>query len=193
MRLVVGISGATGVIYGVRLLEMLRDAGVESHLVMTRHAHLTLRSETEYEYGYVKGLASVVHSPSDLGASISSGSFRTDGMIVAPCSMKSLSGIVNSYNDNLLVRAADVTMKERRRLVLIVRETPLHTGHLRLMTAASELGAIIFPPVPAFYTRPASVDDVVNQTAARVLDLFGIEVKALRRWQGIREGAEGIE
>lgn len=194
MRIIVGISGATGTIYGVRLLEVLHSLPeVESHLVMTEHARLTLRLETDYDWAYVKGLADVVHDIRDIGATISSGSFRVQGMIVLPCSIKTLSGIVHSYDDNLLVRAADVVLKERRPLVLGVRETPLHLGHLRMMATAAELGAIIVPPVPAFYNRPQTVDDIVNQTVGRVLDQVGLEWQQFRRWEGTKERAREIK
>jgi flavin prenyltransferase len=188
VKLVVGISGSTGVVYGVRLLERLRAAtDVETHLVTTRHADLTLRLETEYALEAVRALADVVHNVRDVGAPIASGSFRTDAMIVAPCSIKTLSGIARSYSDNLLLRAADVMLKERRPLVLAVRETPLHLGHLRLMAAAAELGAVIFPPVPAFYHRPRSLDDVIDQSVGRMLDQVGLVLPDVPRWQGTKE------
>lgn len=190
MRLVVGISGATGVVYGVRLLERLAEVDeVETHLVLTKYAELTLTLETSYDGDYVRGLADVVHNPRDLGATIASGSFLTGGMVVAPCSVKSLSGIANSYEDNLLIRAAGVQLKERRPLVLLVRETPLHLGHLRLMSAAAEMGATIMPPLPAFYTRPESIEEIVDHTVGRVLDLFGIDAGPVERWRGTRETA----
>jgi len=184
----VGISGSTGVVYGVRLLERVRDrADVETHLVTTRHADLTLRLETSYALEDVRALADVVHSVRDVGAPIASGSFRADAMIVAPCSIKTLSGIASSYSDNLLLRAADVMLKERRPLVLAVRETPLHAGHLRLMAAAADLGAVIFPPVPAFYHRPESLDDVIDQSVGRMLDQVGIVLPDVPRWEGTKE------
>ena len=186
-RLIVGISGASGAIYGVRMLQVLRDvAGVETHLVMSPAARQTLSLETAFALRDVHALADVVHDVRDIAASISSGSFKTTGMVILPCSIKTLSGIVNSYTDSLLTRAADVVLKERRPLVLCVRETPLHLGHLRLMTQAAELGAVIMPPVPAFYHNPKSLDDVINQTVNRVLDQFDIELpEALfTRWQG---------
>ena len=186
-RLIVGISGASGVVYGVRILEVLRDVpDVETHLVMTSAAKLTLGYETHHAVGDVESLADHVHRPGDLAAAISSGSFRTTGMVVAPCSMKTLSGIAQSYSDNLLLRAADVVLKDRRRLVLVVRETPLHLGHLRLMVQATEMGAIVMPPVPAFYHRPDTIADLVNQTVNRVLDQFDIELSAdlFERWRG---------
>ncbi|MFO3905513.1 UbiX family flavin prenyltransferase [Enterobacter hormaechei] len=187
-RLIVGISGASGAIYGVRLLQVLRDvADVETHLVMSQAARQTLSLETDYSLRDVQALANVVHDARDIAASISSGSFKTAGMVILPCSIKTLSGIVNSYTDTLVTRAADVVLKERRPLVLCVRETPLHLGHLRLMTQAAELGAVIMPPVPAFYHRPQSLDDVINQTVNRVLDQFDIELPddLFTRWQGV--------
>ena len=186
-RLIVGISGASGAIYGVRLLQVLRDvAGVETHLVMSQAARQTLSLETDLSLRDVQALADVVHDARDIAASISSGSFKTAGMVILPCSIKTLSGIVNSYTDTLVTRAADVVLKERRPLVLCVRETPLHLGHLRLMTQAAELGAVIMPPVPAFYHRPQSLDDVLNQTVNRVLDQFDIDLPEdlFTRWQG---------
>ncbi|HED3878535.1 UbiX family flavin prenyltransferase [Enterobacter hormaechei] len=186
-RLIVGISGASGAIYGVRLLQVLRDvAGVETHLVMSQAARQTLSLETDLSLRDVQALADVVHDARDIAASISSGSFKTAGMVILPCSIKTLSGIVNSYTDTLVTRAADVVLKERRPLVLCVRETPLHMGHLRLMTQAAELGAVIMPPVPAFYHRPQTLDDVINQTVNRVLDQFDIDLPEdlFTRWQG---------
>ncbi|HAF51841.1 UbiX family flavin prenyltransferase [Leclercia adecarboxylata] len=187
-RLIVGISGASGAIYGVRLLQVLRDvADVETHLVMSQAARQTLSLETDYSLRDVQALADVVHDARDIAASISSGSFKTAGMVILPCSIKTLSGIVNSYTDTLVTRAADVVLKERRPLVLCVRETPLHLGHLRLMTQAAELGAVIMPPVPAFYHRPQSLDEVINQTVNRVIDQFDIELPddLFTRWQGV--------
>lgn len=181
-RLIVGISGASGTAYGIRLLQALRRARIESHLVMSRSAEVTLAHETDLKVADVHALADVVYSMTDIGAAISSGSFRTEGMIVAPCSIRSLAEIAYGTTTGLLTRAADVVLKERRRLVLLVRETPLHTGHLRAMTLASENGAIVMPPVPAFYTRPRSVDDIVDHTVGRALDLFGIDNKLVRRW-----------
>ncbi|HDT2074114.1 MULTISPECIES: UbiX family flavin prenyltransferase [Enterobacter] len=186
-RLIVGLSGASGAIYGVRLLQVLRNvAEVETHLVMSQAARQTLSLETDLSLRDVQALADVVHDARDIAASISSGSFKTAGMVILPCSIKTLSGIVNSYTDTLVTRAADVVLKERRPLVLCVRETPLHLGHLRLMTQAAELGAVIMPPVPAFYHRPASLDDVINQTVNRVLDQFDIDLPEdlFTRWQG---------
>ncbi len=187
-RLIVGISGASGAIYGVRLLQVLRNvADVETHLVMSQAARQTLSLETDYSLRDVQALADVVHDARDIAASISSGSFKTAGMVILPCSIKTLSGIVNSYTDTLVTRAADVVLKERRPLVLCVRETPLHLGHLRLMTQAAELGAVIMPPVPAFYHRPQSLDEVINQTVNRVIDQFDIELPddLFTRWQGV--------
>ncbi|MCU6670358.1 UbiX family flavin prenyltransferase [Enterobacteriaceae bacterium H4N4] len=187
-RLIVGISGASGAIYGVRLLQVLRGVtDVETHLVMSQAARQTLSLETDYSLRDVQSLADVVHDARDIAASISSGSFKTAGMVILPCSIKTLSGIVHSYTDTLVTRAADVVLKERRQLVLCVRETPLHVGHLRLMTQAAELGAVIMPPVPAFYHRPQTLDDVINQTVNRVTDQFDIQLPAdlFARWQGI--------
>jgi 4-hydroxy-3-polyprenylbenzoate decarboxylase len=181
-RLVVGISGASGVIYGVRLLKLLKKLPVETHLVMTRSAELTLAYETDLKVSDVQALADSVYPVSDMGAALSSGSFRTIGMVVAPCSVKSLGEIAVGATSNLLTRAADVTLKERRRLVLMLRETPLHLGHLRAMLAATEMGAVIAPPVPAFYARPQSLEEMVDHTLGRVLDLFGLESGTVRRW-----------
>lgn len=186
-RLIVGISGASGAIYGVRLLQVLRDVtDIETHLVMSQAARQTLSLETGFSLREVQALADVTHDARDIAASISSGSFQTLGMVILPCSIKTLSGIVHSYTDGLLTRAADVVLKERRPLVLCVRETPLHLGHLRLMTQAAEIGAVIMPPVPAFYHRPQSLDDVINQTVNRVLDQFAIALPEdlFARWQG---------
>lgn len=181
-RLIVGISGASGVIYGVRMLQMLRALGVETHLVMSKSAQLTLTHETDLNVAEVKALADVTYSNADIGAAIASGSFRVTGMVIAPCSIKTLSEIASGITGSLLSRAADVTLKERRRLVLMLRETPLHLGHLRSMVAVTEAGAIVSPPVPAFYARPASIDEMVDHSVGRVLDLFGIESGAVRRW-----------
>ncbi|MCC6949710.1 MAG: UbiX family flavin prenyltransferase [Bradyrhizobiaceae bacterium] len=179
-RLIIGISGASGAIYGVRLLERLKSTGIETHLVLSKAAEITINHELDRSVAEVKALAHEVHSIKNVAASISSGSFKTDGMIIAPCSIRSLSEIVTGVTSNLLTRAADVVLKERRRLVLMVRETPLHLGHLRSMTAAAEMGAIIVPPVPAFYAKPKSVDDVVNHTIGRVLDLMQVEADVVR-------------
>lgn len=183
-RIIVGISGASGTVYGVRMLEALRDAGFETHLVMTRSARLTMAYETSLKPADVQALAAVNHRNEDIGAAISSGSFRTLGMVVAPCSIRSLSEIASGVTSSLLTRAADVVLKERRRLVLLVRETPLHLGHLRSMTQVTEIGAIVMPPVPALYSRPQSIDDIVNHTVGRVLDLFGVDNDFVRRWGG---------
>ena len=181
-----GISGSSGAVYGARLLEVLAGLpDVETHLVMTRGAEATIGYETSYDPDRVRAFADVSYDDANVGAAIASGTFLTDGMIVAPCSIKSLSAIANSYADTLLVRAADVALKERRRLVLVVRETPLHLGHLRLMTAATEAGAVILPPVPGFYTLPATVEQVVDHTITKVLDQFGLDASLVDRWQGI--------
>jgi 4-hydroxy-3-polyprenylbenzoate decarboxylase len=185
MRMIVGMSGTSGVIYGIRLLETLRGMrNVETHLVVSRAANLNIALETDWSADGVEALADVVHSDKNLAASISSGSFLTAGMVIVPCSMKTLSGVVNSYADNLVVRAADVVLKEHRRLVLVPRESPLHVGHTRLMHEAALMGAIICPPMPAFYNAPQSVDDIINHTVGRVLDLFGLDSGIVKRWQG---------
>jgi 4-hydroxy-3-polyprenylbenzoate decarboxylase len=181
-RLIVGISGASGVIYGIRALEILRDAGIESHLVMSRAAQITLAHETDVKIADVERLAAVNYRIDDIGAAISSGSFKTMGMLVAPCSIRSLSEIASGVTSSLLSRAADVVLKERRRLVLLVRETPLHAGHLRSMAAVTEMGGIIAPPVPAFYAKPKTLDEMINHTIGRALDLFDLDV-AIRRWK----------
>lgn len=183
-RLIVGITGATGAIYGVRLLERLHEAGVDTHLVISRWGARTLLHETAWTREQVVRLADVSYSAADMGAAISSGSFRTDGMIVAPCSAKTLAAIAHGYGDNLIHRAADVTLKERRRLVLVVREAPLSEIHLENMLKLSRMGAVILPPMPAFYHNPQSVDDIVDHTVARVLDQFGIEMAGAPRWSG---------
>jgi 4-hydroxy-3-polyprenylbenzoate decarboxylase len=182
-RLIVGISGATGAIYGVRILDVLsKIEDIETHLVMTRAAKMTIQVETPHSAKEVEAMADVVHNINNVGASISSGSFRTEGMVIAPCSMKSLGGIAHSIGGDLLVRAADVILKERKRLVLVARETPLHLGHLESMAALTRMGAVIFPPVPAFYHRPKTLDDVINQTVTRILDQFNIDVNLFERW-----------
>jgi len=184
-RLVVGIAGASGVVYGIRLLEVLREHDdVETHLVVSGGAQRTIELETDLALADVEALADRVHDLRDVAASLSSGSFRTMGMVVAPCSMKTLSGIANSYSDNLLLRAADVTLKERRPLILLPRETPLHLGHARLIVQAIEIGAVVMPPVPALYHRPQTIEDVVDHTVSRVLDLFGIDNDLVQRWGG---------
>ena len=185
MKLVIGISGSTGAIYGVRLMEVLHgSADVETHLVVSEAAKYTIEYETNRKIQEVLDMADVVYDNRDLGAAISSGSFLTAGMIIAPCSIKSLSSVANSYNDNLLTRAADVTLKERRKLVMVVRETPLHRGHLKLMLEVTENGGVILPPVPSFYHLPKTVDDIVNHTVQRALDQFGIEKGLFERWKG---------
>ena len=184
MRLIVGMTGATGVIYGVRLLERLRENGVETHLVISRWGARTLIHETPYSREHVAALASVAYSAADMGAAISSGSFHTDGMVVAPCSAKTLAAIAHGFGENLIHRAADVVLKERRKLVLVVREAPLSDIHLENMLKLSRMGAIILPPVPAFYSHPVTVDDIVDHTVARVLDQFGIEMRGALRWSG---------
>ncbi len=183
-RLIVGISGASGAVYGVRILEMARTLGLETHLVMSRSAKVTAAHEGPFKVKQIEALASVVHPVEDIAASISSGSFRTLGMVVAPCSIRSLSEIAYGMTSTLLTRSADVVLKERRRLVLMVRETPLHLGHLRAMTQATEAGAIIMPPVPAFFAKPETVDDIVTYSCVRALDLFGFSLGGIRRWGG---------
>ena len=186
-RIIVGISGATGAIYGIRLLQILRSvAALETHLVLSPAARRTILLETAYSVEEVEAMATCVHRSSDIAASISSGSFRSSGMIVAPCSMKTVSGIATSYSDNLLLRAADVMLKDRRPLVLLVRETPMHLGHLRLLVKVAEMGGIVMPPVPAFYHRPTSIQEVVDHTLNRALDLLGVELEQdlFERWQG---------
>lgn len=193
-RLVVGISGASGVIYGIRLLEILRDVpDVETHLVMSAAARQTITLETERTHAEVEQLADVVYKPGDIAASLSSGSFRTRGMVVVPCSMGTLSDIATSSSDNLLARAADVTLKEQRRLILVPRETPLHLGHLRLMVQVAEVGAIVCPPVPAFYQRPQRIEEIIDHTLSRILDLLDIEPprELTTRWAGPTRRSDG--
>lgn len=187
-RLIVGISGASGAIYGARLLELMRSLPIEIHLVMSRTAELTLALETDIKPATLRARADVVHAISDMAAPISSGSFQTVGMVIAPCSIRTMSEIASGVTTTLLTRAADVVLKERRRLVLIVRETPLHLGHLRTMTALSEMGAVIAPPVPAFYAKPKTVAEVIDQTLGRVLDLFGFDTGAVKRWGETDQG-----
>ena len=189
-RLVVGISGASGVTYGARVLDALNELGVESHLVITRAALLTLSQETDLSPDDLTAQASVVHRLNDVGATIASGSFRTLGMIVAPCSVRTMSEIATGVTSTLLTRAADVVLKERRPLVLMVRETPFHLGHLRTMTALAEMGATIAPPLPAFYARPESIAEMVDQSVGRALDLFGLDWVSVRRWEGLKGSAE---
>jgi 4-hydroxy-3-polyprenylbenzoate decarboxylase len=184
-RLIIGISGASGAIYGVRLLQVLKDSPIETHLVMTESARITLASETDLGVSEVEALASCVHNVKNIGANISSGSFKTMGMVVAPCSIRSLSEIAWGMTGSLLTRAADVVLKERRKLVLMVRETPLHPGHLKSMSQAADNGAIIMPPVPAFYARPQTLDDMINHTVGRCLDLFDIDTDLVKRWNGL--------
>ncbi len=183
-RIIVAITGATGVIYGIRLLEVLRDFDVESHLILSEQAKANIKCETDLNVEDVEKLASTVHDVRNLAASVSSGSFRTDGMVIAPCTIKTLSAIANSYNDNLVVRAADVVLKERRRLVLAVRETPLHKGHLELMCRVADLGGMILPPVPAFYFHPRTIEDLIDHSVGKMLDLMGIDHSLFERWKG---------
>jgi 4-hydroxy-3-polyprenylbenzoate decarboxylase len=188
-RIIIGISGASGAIYGIRALQALRaDPEIESHLVLSPSAKRTILEETDWNVADVEALADVVHAHRDIGASIASGSFRTAGMLVAPCSIKSLSGIVHSYNDNLLARAADVCLKERRPLVLVVRETPLHLGHIEMLAQAARYGAVVLPPVPAFYNRPQTIDDIVNHTVGKALDQFQIPHQLFKRWKETDSG-----
>lgn len=190
-RLIVAITGASGAIYGVRTLEILhQNKCVETHLVISPSGGRTIAAETAYAVGDVRALADVVHPYKDIGASISSGSYRTLGMLIAPCSIKTLSGIANSYDNNLIIRAADVCLKERRRVVLMVRETPLHRGHVELILKATNIGGIVMPPVPAFYHRPKTIAQIVDQTVGRALDLFGIDVGVVKRWTEAEETKE---
>ena len=183
-RLVIGISGASGTIYGIRMLELLKKTDIETHLVMSKSAEMTMVYETPYKPKEVRALASVNHPAADIGASISSGSFPTIGMIVVPCSIRTMSEIACGVTSTLVTRAADVVLKEKRRLVLALRETPLHGGHLRTLTTLADIGAIVAPIVPAFYNKPKTVDDIINHTVGRLLDLFGVETKAVKRWEG---------
>ena len=183
-RLVVGITGASGAIYGIRLLQLLKEAGIQSHLIMSRAAGVTLAYETDFKIADIEAMADVVHSNQDIGAACSSGSFRTLGMIIAPCSIKTMSEIASGVTANLISRSADVALKERRRLVLMVRETPYHLGHIKTMAAVTEAGGIIYPPVPAFYTKPESLADIVDHTLGRVLDLFDLDLGVVDRWSG---------
>ena len=192
-RLIIGISGSSGAIYGIRLLEVLRGVeDIETHLIMSDSARITISLETDYSGETVEALADRVYRARNLAAALSSGSFKTLGMVIAPCSMKTLSGIANSYSDNLLLRAADVVLKDRRKLVLLARETPLHLGHLRLMTQVAEMGAIVMPPLPAFYHRPTSIEQIIDQTVNRVLDLLDIELPQdlFERWTGPPEASK---
>jgi 4-hydroxy-3-polyprenylbenzoate decarboxylase len=181
-RIVVAISGASGVTYGVRMLELLQKTKFETHLIISRAGKLNIEIETSYKPGQVEAMADFTYDHKDMAASLASGSFLTEGMVVIPCTIKSLSGIANSYNENLLVRAADVTLKEKRKLVLVVRETPLHIGHLRLMTMAAEMGAHLLPPVPSFYHQPKTIEDIIDQTIGKVFDYIGIEHELFNRW-----------
>ena len=193
-KLIVGMSGASGVIYGIRILEMLKAMDdVETHLVMSRYARLNIELETDHTVDYVTALADEVHNVSNQAAAISSGSFKTEGMVIAPCSMKTLSAITHSYNDSLLVRAADVVLKERRRLVLMPREVPLHAGHCKLLYEATQLGAVIAPPFTSFYHRPKTIDDLINHSVGRVLDLFDIDTGIIKRWSGQKAISGTIE
>ncbi len=185
--IVVGISGATGVVYGVRALQALAACGVETHLVVTQSALKNFMIETDYTFEKLASLASVTYDVDDIGAPIASGSFHADGMVIAPCSIKTLSAVANSFNYNLLVRAADVTLKERRRLVLAVRETPLHEGHLELMARVTRMGGVVMPPVPAFYHKPKTIDDIIDQTVGKMLDLFSIDGGLFKRWGTMEE------
>ena len=185
-RIIVGISGSSGAIYGARLVEVLAGLdGIETHLVITKGARATLSFETDYTVDQLVDWADVVYDDSDVGAAIASGTYLNSGMVIAPCSIKTLSAVATSYDDTLISRAADVCLKERRRLVLVVRETPLHIGHLRLMLAASEAGAVVLPPSPGFYTRPSTILDLVDHTVTKVLDQFGIEADLIERWKGL--------
>ncbi|MBU0462236.1 MAG: UbiX family flavin prenyltransferase [Proteobacteria bacterium] len=181
-RLIVGIAGASGVIYGIRMLEVLKNRGIETHLIISEAGKLNIRIETDYDVDEVLAMADFTYTNKDIAASVASGSFLTMGMVVAPCTVKTLSGIANSYNENLLTRAADVQLKEKRKLALMFRETPLHIGHLRLLTRAAEMGAHIVPPVPAFYHHPKTIDDIINQSVGKVLDYMGIEHDLFKRW-----------
>lgn len=181
-KIIVGISGASGVVYGVRLLSVLQEKKVETHLIISNSGEKNIQIETDYNIDEVKGMATVVYDHKNMAAKVASGSFLVDGMVVAPCTIKTLSGIANSYSENLIVRAADVTLKEKRKLVLVVRETPLHKGHLKLMTKAADNGAHILPPVPSFYHYPKTIDDIINQTVGKMLDYLGIEHDLFRRW-----------
>ena len=181
-RLIVGIAGASGVIYGVRMLEVLKNRGIETHLIISEAGKLNIKIETDYDVEDVLAMADFTYTNKQIAASVASGSFQTMGMVVAPCTVKTLSGIANSYNENLLIRAADVQLKEKRKLALMFRETPLHVGHLRLLTLAAEMGAHIVPPVPAFYHHPKTIDDIINQSVGKVLDYMGIEHDLFKRW-----------
>ena len=192
-RIVVGITGATGVIYGVRLLEVLKDLNIEAHLILSDAGKKNILIETEFSIPYVESLAYKIYDVNNLAAAVSSGSFKTSGMVIAPCTIKTLSGVANSYNDNLMVRAADVMLKEKRRLILVVRETPFHKGHLDLMSKVADLGGIILPPVPAFYILPRKIEDLIDHTVGKILDLMDIEHSLFRRWEGLQEDKEKLK
>ena len=186
MVLIIGITGATGAIYGIRLLEVLsKKEAIKTHLIISKSGEETIKYETGYEPNEVRALANFAYDIDDIGASLSSGSFQRDGMIIAPCTIKTMSALANSYAENLIIRAGDVTLKERKPLVLVVRETPLHLGHLRSMVQLTEMGATIFPPIPSFYNKPKTIDDIINSTIGRVLDLFNIEHNLSNRWSGL--------
>ncbi len=189
-RLIVGITGASGAIYGYRLLELLRETDIETHLIVSRAAHITLATETDLKIADFEALADVVHSNQDIGAACSSGSFHNLGMVIAPCSIKTMAEISTGVTSNLISRSADVALKERRRVVLMLRETPLHLGHIRNMASVTEAGAIVYPPVPAFYTKPTSLEEMIDHTVGRVLDLFGIETGVVKRWSGVKKKSE---
>lgn len=184
-RLIIAITGASGTVYGIRALEMLKVTNIETHLIMSDSAKITMSSETDYDYAYVESLADVIHSSKNIGATIASGSFKTLGMLIAPCSINSMSQIAHGITNNLITRAADVVLKERRKLVLVLRETPFHAGHIKSMAQVTENGGIIMPPVPAFYSLPKTIDEMVNHSVARMLDLFDIETENIKRWEGL--------
>ena len=189
--MIVGISGASGAIYGIRLLETLKQVHIDTHLILSRAAERTIELETDYTVDQVKGLATVCYDLDDIAAPVSSGSFKgTRGMVILPCSIKTLSALANSFNVNILIRAADVTLKERRKLVVAVRETPLHRGHLELMLRLTDMGAILFPPVPAFYQRPKDLEDIIRHSIGKILDLFDIEIPDFKRWAGVMASPE---
>lgn len=192
-RIVVGISGASGVTYGVRLLRLLQESEYETHLVISKSGKLNIEIETNYQPDHVAAMADYVYDDRNVAASLASGSFLTEGMVVVPCTIKTLSGIANSYNENLLVRTADVTLKEKRKLVLVVRETPLHKGHLRLMTLAADMGAHILPPVPSFYHQPKTIDDIIDQTVGKIFDYLGIEHNLFKRWDGVKKDSDKFD
>lgn len=185
-KLIIGVTGASGVIYGIRFLEMLKKLEIETHLVISKSANIAIKCETDYSIDSVKKLADFVYNPVDIGARISSGSFQTDGMVILPCSMKSLSAIANGYEENLLIRSASVIMKEQKKLVLMIRETPLHAIHLENMLKLAKCGVAIAPAVPAFYNNPSSIDDLITHSLARILDLFNIDASAINRWDGVK-------